>query len=149
MTTLATPATASSTTAASSTAPSSTRRRTVVLWAAQVFFAVFFLVAAAGPKLFGEKTAVHIFDETMGAPWLRYVVGALELAAVVGLLVPRLAGLTCVGLCALMVGATLTQIFILDAPAAGIFPFVLGVVFALIARARRAEIRDLVTLVRR
>ena len=118
------------------------RRRTITLWTTQVVLALFFLVAAAGPKLAGEQTAVKTFED-MGAPWLRYVVGVLELAGAIGLLVPRLAGLAALCLSALMVGATVTQLFILGSPVLALTPLVLAVVFALIARARRHEIADL------
>jgi uncharacterized membrane protein len=38
--------------------------------------------------------------------WFRYVVGALELAGAVGVLIPRLSGLAALGLIGLMAGAT-------------------------------------------
>ncbi len=44
--------------------------------------------------------------------WLRYVVGALEIAGAIGLLIPRLSGLA-----ALLVGPTVTNLLILgDGP---------------------------------
>lgn len=81
----------------------------------QVLIAAFFLLAAAGPKLLGEQYAVQTFTEIGAGQWFRYLIGALELAGAVGLLVPRLAGPAAVGLASLMVGAVLTQVFVLDA----------------------------------
>ena len=45
----------------------------------------------------------------MGADdWFRYLVGTLELAGGIDLLIPRLAGLAALGLTGVMVGATYT-----------------------------------------
>ena len=125
-------------------APTRTRALTRTLWTAQILLGVFFIVASAGPKLFGEAYAVQIFTEIGAGQWFRYAIGVIELAGGIGLLVPRLAGLAALGLVGLMVGATITQIWVLDQPVMAATPVVLGVVFALIAWARRAEIRDLV-----
>jgi putative oxidoreductase len=89
------------------------------------------------PKLLGEQLAVEMFAQMGPGQWFRSLVGTLELAGAIGLLIPRLAGLAALGLAGLMVGATLTQLFVLDAPAMAITPLVLIVVFGLIAWARR------------
>jgi hypothetical protein len=75
-----------------------------------IALAVFFLAAAAGPKLLGEAYAVEMFVQTGAADPLRYLVGVLELAGAIGLLVPRLAGLAALGLVGVMIGAVLTQV---------------------------------------
>ena len=110
------------------------------LWVLQGFLGVFFIVASAGPKLFGEANAVQSFEDMGAAPWFRYFVGLVELAGGIGLLVPRLAGLAAVGLALLMVGAAITQAFILDGGALVITPVVLFFLFVFIAWGRRDSI---------
>lgn len=128
------------TTTTATTSP--VRRR--VLWTAQILVGVFFVVASAAPKLVGESYAVWMFAEIGAGDWFRYLVGALELAGGIGLLVPRLAGLAAAGLVGLMIGAAYTQVAVFDAPATTVTPIVLGAVCAAIAWARRDGIRALV-----
>ena len=128
------------------TAPQSTTRRRAVhitLWTAQILLAVFF-AAAAVPKLLGDPTAVASFEAIGFGQWFRYLTGACELAGAIGLLIPRLSGLAATGLVGVMVGATITNLFLLPgmAPVA-VVTVLLGAVFALIAWARRTEIRSL------
>ncbi len=94
-------------------------RRTVplnkTLWTVQILLAGFFLLAAAGPKLAGQQYAVEIFAQIGAGQWLRYFVGICELAGAVGLVIPRLTAAAASGLTALMTGAVITQVFVLDA----------------------------------
>lgn len=108
----------------------------VLLWIGQILLAAGFAFAAAG-KLLGDPTAVQMFGVIGFGQWFRYLTGACELAGAVGLLIPRLAGPAALGLVGVMVGATLTNLFLLPgmAPVA-VVTVVLGVLFALIARAR-------------
>ncbi|MFG3679867.1 DoxX family protein [Micromonospora chalcea] len=115
------------------------------LWVLQGFLGVFFIVASAGPKLFGEANAVQSFEDMGAAPWFRYFVGLVELAGGIGLLVPRLAGLAAVGLALLMIGAAVTQAFILDGGALVLTPVVLFVLFVFIAWGRRDSIGRLLS----
>jgi putative oxidoreductase len=70
--------------------------------------------AAGGlAKLAGAPELVELFASIGAGQWLRYVVGALEVAGAVGLLVPRLWRLAALGLAALMVGATVTNLFVI------------------------------------
>ena len=75
--------------------------------------------------------------------WFRYVVGALELAGGVGLLVPRLAGLAALGLVGLMIGAGYTQVVVLQNPVFVITPIILGVLAAVVAWGRRDSVARL------
>ena len=84
--------------------------------------------------------AVQSFEDMGAAPWFRYFVGLVELAGGIGLLVPRLAGLAAVGLALLMVGAAITQAFILDGGALVLTPVVLFFLFLFIAWGRRESI---------
>jgi uncharacterized membrane protein YphA (DoxX/SURF4 family) len=82
------------------------------LWVLQVVLA--FQFAGGGLlKLTGSPELVELFAAIGAGQWLRYLVGALEVAGAVGLLVPRLSGLAALGLAALMVGATATNLFVL------------------------------------
>jgi putative oxidoreductase len=125
------------------TRPTAPRGRALnrTLWTVQILLSVFFLVAAAVPKLVGQQDAVEIFDQIGIGQWFRYLVGVLELAGAVGLLIPRLSGLAALGLAGVMVGAVVTQLFVLGSVVMAITPAVLGVAFALIAWARQEEIR--------
>jgi hypothetical protein len=83
---------------------------------------------------------VDLFDKIGFGQWFRYVVGTLEVAAVVGLLVPRLAGLAALGLVGLMVGAVATELLIGGNPVSAL---AFGVLAALVAWGRLDETRAL------
>ena len=85
------------------------RYLTAGLWIVQGVLA--FQFAGAGVmKLMGAAEMVTLFADIGAGQGLRYVVGALEVAGAVGLLVPRLAGLAALGLVGLMLGATFTNV---------------------------------------
>jgi putative oxidoreductase len=84
----------------------------VALWMLQAALALQF--AAGGlAKLAGAPELVELFASIGAGQWLRYVVGALEVAGAVGLLVPRLWRLAALGLATLMVGTTVTNLFVI------------------------------------
>jgi putative oxidoreductase len=117
------------------------RTGSVALWVVQVLLAVAF-VPTALMKLSGDPVMVTLFADIGAGQWFRYVVGTLELAGAIGLLIPRLCGLAALGLAGVMTGAVVTNIFVL-----GYSPVVaLGylLVAAAIAWFRRPAIRDLV-----
>jgi len=95
-------------------APARSRGAVIALWTLQVLLALMFIVGSGAPKLFGEAYAVQLFTDLGTGQWLRYVVGVLEVAGGIGLLIPRLAGLAASCLIALMVGATAAQLFFLS-----------------------------------
>lgn len=128
------------------------RRRAVniTLWVVQILMAAFFLFAAAGPKLLGQSMAVEMFDQIGFGQWFRYMTGACELAGAIGLVIPRLSGVAAFGLVGVMVGATLTNLFLLPNSAPYAIETVLyGVVFGLIAWGRWGQTRALVAMLRR
>lgn len=88
------------------------RAGNVALWAVQVVTAGWFLLAAAG-KFAGAEQIVATFDALGVGDWFRYLIGVLEIAGAIALLVPRLAGLAGLAFVALMVGATLTQLIVI------------------------------------
>ena len=127
------------TTAPSTATPTRGRPATIGLWVLQVLLGLMFVVGSGAPKLLGESYAVQIFSDLGTGQWLRIVVGVLEVAGGLGLLIPRLAGLAAACLVALMVGATAAQLFFLSE---GFWytPVILGVLLAVVAVVRRHEV---------
>ena len=76
----------------------------IALWTLQVLLAAMFAMAGLA-KVFGDPAMVEMFDTIGIGQWFRYLVGALEIAGAVGVLIPRLSGLAALGLVCLMVGA--------------------------------------------
>jgi uncharacterized membrane protein YphA (DoxX/SURF4 family) len=126
-----------------------TRRRRVgrrVLTVLRVLLAIQF--AGGGlMKLGGAESMVTLFADIGAGQWFRYVVGVLEIAGGVGLLIPLVAGMAAVGLAALMTGALVTRAVVLDGTPAIEALFLIAT--AAIAYDRRAQIRSLATLVLR
>jgi uncharacterized membrane protein len=121
-----------------------TRRRvlTIALWALQALLALMFAMAGLA-KVFGDSAMVEMFATIGIGQWFRYLVGALEIAGAIGVLVPRLSGLAALGLVCLMAGAILTNLFVLGTSL--LLPAVLMVVSALVAWARWPRTRTLFT----
>jgi putative oxidoreductase len=120
-------------------APTTSRGRAwsyFALWVLQVVLALMFAMAGLA-KVGGDPAMVEMFVTIGIGQWFRYAVGALEIAGAVGVLVPRLSALAALGLVCLMVGATLTNLFVLGA--SPLLPLVLLLVSVLVARGRRAR----------
>jgi uncharacterized membrane protein YphA (DoxX/SURF4 family) len=118
----------------------------IVLWALQILLALQFAMAGLA-KVFGDPAMVEMFATIGIGQWFRYVVGALELAGAVGVLIPRLSGLAALGLGCLMIGATLTNLFVLGA--SPLLTIVLFVVSVLVAWGRWPRTRTLLAASRR
>jgi len=129
-----------------STAPAVRPRRalTVAGWTAQVLLGAFFIFVSI-PKLTMHPDAVAGFSALGAGAGFIFFVGACELAGGIGLMIPRLSGLAAIGLVGLMIGATITNLFLLPgmAPTA-VVTLALGVIFAFIARARANQTRALI-----
>lgn len=116
------------------------RALSITLWSLQLLLA--FQFAGGGwLKLSGAPVMVALFDAIGAGQGLRLLVGALEVAGALGLLVPRLSGLAAVGLAALMLGATATNLLILGANPW--LALVLLLLSALVAWGRWTETRRL------
>jgi uncharacterized membrane protein YphA (DoxX/SURF4 family) len=125
---------------------------TTLLWAAQILLAAFFLSGAALPTLAGSHQAVQEFALIGAGQWLRYLLGAAELAGAIGLLTPWLAGPAAAGLAADMAGATIINATVLHNTTYGVnvwMTALLCAVFVLIAYARRHQIKGLAAVIRR
>ena len=117
--------------------PATSRRHAVnifALWTLQAVLALMFAMAGLA-KVGGDPAMVEMFA-TIGQ-WFRYVVGAFELAGAVGVLIPQLSRLAALGLVCLMVGATLTNVFILGT--SPLLPIALMLVSFLVAWGRGPE----------
>jgi uncharacterized membrane protein YphA (DoxX/SURF4 family) len=118
----------------------------IALWVLQVVLA--FQFAGAGlVKLTGSQEMVEMFATIGAGQWLRYLVGVLEVADAVGLLVPALSGLAALGLAGLMVGAAVTNLLVLDA--SPWLPVGLLLASALVAWGRRSRTRAMAGRFRR
>jgi uncharacterized membrane protein YphA (DoxX/SURF4 family) len=115
---------------------------TIALWMAQALLAASF-AAAAVQKIAGTPYMVHMFAEIGAGQWLRYAIAFVEIAGAVGLLVPRLCGLAALGLVALMVAASITNLLIHYNVAV---PLSYLLVAGVIARGRWARTRRLLTI---
>lgn len=121
---------------ATKTRPSSRLLKTAVVLV-QIALAVQF-IAAGTTKLLGEAQMVTMFDDIGAGQWFRLLIGVLEVAGAIGLLVPRLAGLAATGLAALMAGAVVTNVAVLAI--APTVPLAFGVLAAAVAITRRTQI---------
>ncbi len=125
------------------------RLTSTLLWAAQIPLAAMFIAFGLG-KLTGGQ--VQEFGLIGAGQWMRYLVGAAELAGGIGLLTPWLAGLAAAGLAADMAGATIINGTVLHNTAYGVnvwLTAVLCVVFVLLAYGRRQQIKGLWAAIRR
>ena len=125
------------------------RLASTLLWAAQILLGVAFVFFGLR-KLTGGL--VQEFADIGAGQWLRYFVGAAELAGGIGLLMPWLAGLAAAGLAAVMAGASIINATVLHNTTYGGMVFLtapLCAVFALLAYGRRQQIKALWAAIRR
>ena len=125
------------------------RLTSTLLWAAQILLAAIF-IAFGLAKLAGGQ--VQEFGLIGAGQWMRYFVGAAELAGGIGLLTPWLAGLAAAGLAADMAGATIVNATVLHNTTYGgmvCVTLLLCAVFALLAYGRRQQIKGLWAAIRR
>jgi putative oxidoreductase len=129
-----------------SATPTAARSRGVhiTLLVLQVLLALFFVFAAAIPKFAGQGFMVQMFSDIGVGQWLRYVVGGLELAGGIGLLIPRLYGLAAICLAGLMAGAGFTQAVVLGDPGQVVLPAILVVLLVVVAWGRWPQTRALI-----
>ena len=125
------------------------RLTSTLLWAAQIPLAALFIAFGLG-KLTGGQ--VQEFGLIGAGQWLRYLVGAAELAGGLGLLTPWLAGLAAAGLAAVMAGASIINATVLHSTTYGSLVWLtapLCAVCVLLAYGRRQQIKALWAAIRR
>lgn len=124
------------------------RRARIALRVLQVVLALFYVIASALPKLIAHPSAVEGFDRMGWGSAGMYIIGVLELAGGIALLIPVLQSVAAVALSGLMVGAFVVQLTFFDGENAAT-PLILIIPLALIAWARRRHNADLLRLLRR
>ena len=88
---------------------SQSKGKTITSWILQGVLALLFAAAASG-KLTSNPQVSEMF-EGWGYPMaFMLLVGVLELAGAIGLLIPRTAGLAAMGLVGMMIGAAVTHL---------------------------------------
>lgn len=147
-----TTSTTTSTTApapAAVSAPASARRSrgTVALNVARFVFAVFMGFSGVA-KLIAHESAIESFERMNWSHGAMYVIGGLEVAGAIALLIPILSGVAAIAFCGLLAGASVVQLTLLDPPNA-IMPALLIVLMVLIARNRQDRTAALIARVRR
>ena len=105
------------------TTTATSRWGTALSWLPRIALALVF--AGAGfSKVAGEPAMIELFSAIGAGQGLRYVVGTLEIAGAIGVLVPRLCGLAAAGLALLMIGATIANVAVL-----GVSPVLTSILF--------------------
>ena len=115
-------------------APSVRRGRSgvIALWVVQIGLAGMFLLAG-GSKLIGAPAMVALFDTIGIGQWFRYVTGLIEVGSALALLVPSIAVFGALALVPTMIGAVVTELFIVGdsaVPPAVLLLGAVGVVWA-------------------
>jgi putative oxidoreductase len=114
------------------------RASLVALWLAQVALALMFLMAG-GSKLAGVPAMVSLFDAIGLGQWFRYVTGIIEVISGIALLVPSAAIFGALLLIPTMLGAIITNVFVV--PASPVAPLLLLLGAAAVAWAHRHQLR--------
>ena len=114
------------------------KTKNIVLWAGSALLALAFLGAGA-TKLSGNPEMAANFARWGFPEGFMYVVGALEVAGAIGLLLPRLAGYAAPALVGVMLGAIGTHVLHAEWGAI-VPPLVLLTGAALVTRARRSPV---------
>ncbi|MCX5556855.1 DoxX family protein [Streptomyces sp. NBC_00038] len=127
---------------------SHSRGARISLGALQITLGLFFALASALPKLIAHPSAAEGFDKLGWGSTGMYIIGVLELAGGIALLIPLLSSVAAVSLSALMVGAFIVNLTVLHGPYVAT-PLILILPLALIAWARRSHTTELLRLVRR
>src|SRR5262245_27558178 len=96
----------------------------VLVWVLSIGLAFIFLMAGV-PKLAGAEAHIRHFAVWGYPDWFRLVVGAIETASALSVLVPRFAWIGAGALMVIMAGATYTHVIRVPAEA-GRAPFTLG-----------------------
>jgi uncharacterized membrane protein YphA (DoxX/SURF4 family) len=120
--------------------PGTTRRGrwlNIALWVLQVVAAAVFVMASV-PKLTGDPRAVEGFEAIGFGTWFLYLIGILEVAGAVALLIPLLSGLAGLAFVGLMIGAIVIHILFYDGEMVA-SPAAVLVVVAVIAWGRRQQ----------
>ena len=116
------------------------RWKSAGLWIVRGLLALAF-AGAGGAKLYGVPMLVESFQHIGLGQWFRYLTGALELLGAILILTPSLAAFGAVLLICIMIGATITHLFVVGGSA--VPALVLLALSAIVAYAKRDQIASL------
>ena len=119
----------------------SPRWKSAGLWIVRGLLALAF-AGAGGAKLYGVPMLVEEFQHIGAGQWFRYVTGTLELLGAILILVPSLAAFGAVLLICIMIGATVTHLFLIGG--SPVPALVLLALSAIVAYAKRDQVASLV-----
>jgi putative oxidoreductase len=110
------------------------------LWVVQVLGAVLFFIAGLA-KISGDAQVIQTFAAVGIGQWFGYVMGFIEIASAILLLIPALSGIIALLLVPTMIGVTLAHLFVGGNPALPI-----GILFisTIVALGRKETILRLV-----
>ena len=111
----------------------------VALWVVKGLLALAF-VAAGSAKLYGVPMLVEEFQHIGLGQWFRYVTGGLEILGAILLLLPQRALFGALLLICIMIGATITHLFVIGgSPVPAIVLLALNAVVAYAERGQLAK----------
>ena len=114
------------------------RHRRLLLEATEILLAaIFFLVG--GAKLVGRRDMILLFQEIGVGQWLRYLTGTIEVAAATLLVTPLLSGVAALSLGAVMIVASLVELFVLHRPPVAALACLTGHAFVAWSRVSRSR----------
>jgi putative oxidoreductase len=126
------------------TASAPPRWKSVSLWVVRGLLALAF-ASAGGAKLYGVPMLVEEFQHMGLGQWFRYFTGTLELLGAVLILVPSLAAFGAVLLICVMIGATITHLFVIGgSPVPALVLLALNAVVAYAKRGQIGRVLDVV-----
>ena len=112
----------------------------VALWVVKGLLALAF-VAAGSAKLYGVPMLVEEFQHIGLGQWFRYVTGGLEIFGAILLLLPQRALFGALLLICIMIGATITHLFVIGgSPVPAIVLLTLNAVVAYAERGQTASL---------
>ena len=123
--------------AAASTPP---RWTSAGLWVVRGLLALVF-AGAGGAKLYGVPMMVQEFEHIGLGQWFRYLTGTLEVLGAFLILAPSLAAFGALLLIGIMIGATITHLFVIGGTA--VPALVLLALSAIVAYAKRGQVASL------
>ncbi|MGH3729720.1 MAG: DoxX family protein [Micromonosporaceae bacterium] len=130
------------------TAARPARWATIALWTLQVLLALTYLFSGVN-KVGGEAQTVAGFDAIGWGDWFRILIGVLELAGAVAIVIPILSGLAALAFTGLMIGAVIMTLAVFGDPVLVTVPATVGILVAVVAWGRRDRTAQLWALVTR
>ena len=113
------------------------RWKSAGLWIVRGLLALAF-AGAGGAKLYGVPMLVEEFQHIGAGQWFRYLTGTLEMLGAILILVPSLAAFGAVLLICIMIGATITHLFVIGG--SPVPALVLMALSAIVAYAKRDQL---------